>query len=155
MDKTQKNFETLEVGRTYQSVQGHIETIVDEDYLDTRSYHTFRGASGRLYSHFGSCNFRDTRDFDLVELISLPEPATQAYTIAPLVWVETEAKLYNPAKWEVVAGTLRFKIVQYTARCWTVTQPKEIRDVFPTLEEAKAYCQNHHEAEVKKFLLPA
>lgn len=198
MDKI-KNFTTLVVGGTYRNRLGQVIDGL-ELIADSVGVYPYMCSRGSTYTSEGYFQSSDTpRPEDLIELVlpaacptcgetpkatcesecldvltahveAMPEPATQAYTIAPLKWsigksggrhkgskvwmcspihndysiidLNTRRDIYAPHVQEGFEATIDH-LFDLEHKC------------FPTLEEAQAYCQQHHEAEVKKFLLPA
>ena len=147
----EKNFQTLQVGATYRD--GYGVTCFISRIGDSGEY-PFETPNGDTYTALGVWWKGADPKNDLVELISPPSLPTPTYTIAPVQWKEGVLKQSNGSTLRIwygrVAGNVAFKILEMPAGNFFAL------DTFhDTLDEAKAHCQFHHEAQVKKLLLPA
>ena len=82
-----KNFETLQVGKTYKNRKGELITIINKVEIDNIC--PFDSSEGRSYTNEGKRNTRKDSDYDLIELIEPVETTEDK----PLTICEIDAEI--------------------------------------------------------------
>ena len=82
-----KNFETLQVGKTYKNRKGELITIINKVEID--NIYPFDSSEGRSYTNEGKRNTRKDSDYDLIELIEPVETTEDK----PLTICEIDAEI--------------------------------------------------------------